>query len=75
MSNAMEKDHRISRSRAVRFSRTHALLGVTGQTMVQTVQGGLYPLRHPRSSDAAQSPFLNFRLNAAIQGVRRDAQA
>jgi len=57
----------------IRFFENHALLGVTGQHQWYTVQGGSISYV-TRLEAAMRRNRVDIRLNAAIQGVRRDAQ-
>jgi predicted NAD/FAD-binding protein len=57
----------------IRFFENHALLGYSGQHQWYTVQGGSISYVN-RLEAAMKQAGVNIRLNAAIQGVRRDAQ-
>ena len=56
----------------IRFFENHALLGYSGQHQWYTVQGGSISYVN-RLEAAMKSAGVDIRLNAAIQGVRRDA--
>jgi hypothetical protein len=57
----------------IRFFENHALLGYSGQHQWYTVQGGSISYVD-RIAAAMKGNGVDIRLNAAIQGVRRDAQ-
>ncbi len=57
----------------IRFFENHALLGYSGQHQWYTVQGGSISYV-TRLEAAMRRSGVDIRLNAAIQGVRRDAQ-
>lgn len=57
----------------VQFFQNHALLGYSGQHQWYTVQGGSIQYVN-RLEAAMKAAGVDIRLNAAIEGVRRDAQ-
>ncbi len=57
----------------IQFFENHALLGYSGQHQWYTVQGGSIQYVN-RLEAAMQRAGVDIRLNAAIEGVRRDAQ-
>ena len=57
----------------IRFFENHALLGYSGQHQWYTVQGGSISYVN-RLEAAMKQAGVDIRLNAAIQGVRRDGQ-
>ncbi|MDG1351642.1 MAG: FAD-dependent oxidoreductase [Sulfitobacter sp.] len=57
----------------IRFFENHALLGYSGQHQWYTVQGGSISYVN-RLEAALRGNGVDIRLNAAIHGVRRDAQ-